>query len=51
MLQNPEFQAKTLNPFGFVPVGSDAAAFADYIRKELPVQRKRIETGGISLDM
>jgi tripartite-type tricarboxylate transporter receptor subunit TctC len=51
VLQNPEFQAKTLSPFGFVAVGSDAATFADYIRREVPVQRKRIEVGGISLEM
>lgn len=50
VLQNPEFQAKTLNPFGFVAVGSDAATFADYIRREVPVQKKRIDVGGVSLD-
>ncbi len=51
VLQNPEFQAKTLNPFGFLAVGSDAASYADYIRKETPVQKKRIETGGVALEM
>lgn len=50
VLQHPEFQAKTLNPFGFVPVGSDAATFASYIRQERAVQKKRIETAGISLN-
>ena len=50
VLQNPEFQAKTLNPFGFVVVASDPAAYAEYIRREIPVQRKRIEVGNISLD-
>ncbi|MCZ4314848.1 tripartite tricarboxylate transporter substrate binding protein [Comamonadaceae bacterium G21597-S1] len=51
VLLNSEFQAKTLNPFGFVAVGSDPASFADYIRREVPVQKKRIETGGISFEM
>ncbi|MDP3799218.1 MAG: tripartite tricarboxylate transporter substrate binding protein [Polaromonas sp.] len=51
VLQNPEFQSKTLNPFGFVPVGSDPASFGDYIRREIPVQKKRIQIGNISLEM
>lgn len=50
VLQDPEFRAKTLNPFGFVPVGSDAAAFADYIRKERAMQKKRVDMAGISLE-
>ncbi len=45
-----EFQAKTLNPFGFVAVGSDPAAFDAYIRKERPLQQRRVEVGGISLE-
>lgn len=51
VLQNPEFQSRTLNPFGFVPVGSDPASFEAYIRREIPVQKKRIEVGNINLDM
>ena len=51
VLQNPDFQSKTLNPFGFVPVGSTPAAFEEYIRREIPVQKKRIEVGNISLEM
>ena len=50
VLQNPEFQSKTLNPFGFLPVGSDPASFAEYIRREISVQKKRIEIGNISLE-
>ncbi|HSV83188.1 MAG TPA: tripartite tricarboxylate transporter substrate binding protein [Ramlibacter sp.] len=50
VLHSAEFQAKTLQPFGFVAVGSDPATFANYIRQERAVQKKRIDTGRISLD-
>ncbi len=46
-----DFQTKILNPFGFGAVGSDAATYGDYIRKQLPVQKKRIEAGAVQLEM
>ncbi len=50
VLLNTEFQVKTLQPFGFTAVGSDSATYADYIRQQRPLQKKRIEAGGVSLD-
>lgn len=50
VLQNAEFRARTLDPFGFVPVGSDAARYADYVRQQRVVQKKRVDTAGISLE-
>lgn len=51
VLQDPDFQRKSLKPFGFVAVGSDAAAYREYIRTETDTQRKRIDAGGIKLEM
>lgn len=51
VLQNTDFQTKILNPFGFGAVGSDAATYGDYIRKQLPIQKKRIEAGAVQLEM
>jgi tripartite-type tricarboxylate transporter receptor subunit TctC len=51
ILQNPDFRSKTLDPFGFTPVGSDAATFAEYIHKQRQVQKKRIDSAGIRLEM
>jgi len=50
VLHGAEFRTRTLDPFGFVPVGSDPASFADTIRKERAVQKKRVDAAGISLD-
>lgn len=51
VLQNADFQTKILSPFGFSAVGSDAATYGDYIRKQLPIQKKRIDAGGVNLEM
>lgn len=51
VLQNAEFQTKNLEPFGFQAVGSDPAAFSDYLRKELPAQKRRVELSGVQLEM
>jgi tripartite-type tricarboxylate transporter receptor subunit TctC len=50
VLQSPGFQARTLDPFGFVAVGSDAATFADYIRQQRVAQKRRIDSAGIRLE-
>ncbi|HSV71667.1 MAG TPA: tripartite tricarboxylate transporter substrate binding protein [Methylibium sp.] len=42
---------ESLDPFGFVAVGSDAAAYAEHTRNEAAAQRKRIESAGIRLDL
>jgi tripartite-type tricarboxylate transporter receptor subunit TctC len=51
IMSTPEFQAKTLDPFGFVAVGSDPAGYAAYIKQQIPIQKKRVEAGGISFDL
>ena len=51
VLQSADLQNKVLNPFGFNAVGSDAAAYGAYIREQLVIQKKRIDAGGISLEM
>jgi tripartite-type tricarboxylate transporter receptor subunit TctC len=50
VLLSNELQVKTLQPFGFTAVGSDAAAYAEYIRQQRPIQKKRIDAGGVSMD-
>lgn len=51
VLHDPAFQRKSLDPFGFTAEGSNPSAYADHVRKETEMQRKRIEAAGIRLEM
>ncbi|WP_137894412.1 tripartite tricarboxylate transporter substrate binding protein [Ramlibacter sp. 2FC] len=50
VLNDPEFQGKYLEPFGFRVVGSTPAELADFLAKDRPRQAERIKTSGASMD-
>lgn len=51
VLLSPEFQSKNLEPFGFQAVGSSPAEFDDYLRREVPTQKRRVELSGVQLEL
>lgn len=51
VVSTPAFRAATLEPMGFTAVGSDAKAFADYLRQERPRAEQRIKDSGAQLEM
>lgn len=46
----PEFRAKYLEPFAFLPIGSTPAEFREYLAKDRPSQAERVRVSGAKLD-
>jgi len=50
VLQDKDFQEKTLEPLGLEPIGSTEAEAVSYVAADLPTQRERIKVSGAKLD-
>lgn len=50
VLRDPEFKSKNVDPFALVPTGSTPGEFAEYLKKERPVQQKRVADSGLQLE-
>lgn len=50
VLKDPEFAAKNLEPFGFIPVGDTPEEFAKFLAVDREKQRERVKAANVKLD-